>query len=208
MNATPVQPFAPRHVTTDLGDSLRITLPSRKRWFTTIASALFASVWLLVTLPIVGFGGAAMLNVMLNELRTIPAALAGDAIFFVFGLIWLSIWSIAGLTAGYAALWGLAGREVIEVSPLAIRLARRVPGWGRAQQYQAEHIQDLRVSPQAMPDWWMRRSVWSSTTPGQIAFDYGARTIRFGDCDEAEAKQILAEIEQRFPQYRPRPLDR
>ncbi len=205
MNATTIQPFAPRHVTVDLGDSLRITLPSRKRWFTLIASALFAAVWVMVTLPIVGVGGPAMLTALLDELRTAPAALAGDAIFFVVGLIWLSIWSIAGLTALYTALWGLAGREIIEVSPLAIRLARRVPGWGRTQQYLAEHIRDLRVSPQAMPDWWMRRSAWPSAALGQLAFDYGARTIRFGDCDEAEAKLILAEIEQRFPQYRPGP---
>lgn len=204
MNAKTVQPFAPRHVTTDLGDTLRITLPSRKRWFTLIASAFFAVVWLSVTVPMVGLGGATLLG----ELRADPAALASDGFFFIFGLIWLTVWSIAGLTAGYTALWGLAGREIIEVSPLAIRLARRVPGWGRARQYLAEHLQDLRVSPQALPDWWARRSAWPSATLGQLAFDYGARTIRFGDCDEAEAKQILAEIEQRFPQYRPRPAER
>ena len=38
---------------------------------------------------------------------------------------------------------------------------------------------------------------------GQLAFDYGARTIRFADADEAEVKMILAEIRPRFPQYAP-----
>jgi hypothetical protein len=38
---------------------------------------------------------------------------------------------------------------------------------------------------------------------GSIAFDYGARTFRFGSgVDEAEAKQILAEIQQKYPQYK------
>jgi hypothetical protein len=38
---------------------------------------------------------------------------------------------------------------------------------------------------------------------GSLAFDYGARTFRFGtSIDEAEAKQIVAEIQQKFPQYK------
>jgi hypothetical protein len=38
---------------------------------------------------------------------------------------------------------------------------------------------------------------------GAVAFDYGAATFRFGaGIDEAEAKQIVAEIQQKFPQYR------
>ncbi len=53
-----------------------------------------------------------------------------------------------------------------------------------------------------MPEWFMRRSAWAAMTTGQLAFDYGARTIRFGEADEAVAKMILAEIQQLFPQYR------
>ena len=96
----------------------------------------------------------------------------------------------------------MAGREVIDVSPHSIRLARRVPGWGRTKEYLAEHIQDLRVSPQVQPDWFMRRGTWGTAIIGQLAFDYGAATIHFFDADEAEAKIVLAEIQQRFPQYR------
>lgn len=77
-----------------------------------------------------------------------------------------------------------------------------MPGWGRALDYAAERLQDLRVSPQIMPEWFMRRSAWAAMTTGQLAFDYGARAIRFGEGDEAEAKMILAEIHQLFPQYR------
>ncbi len=40
---------------------------------------------------------------------------------------------------------------------------------------------------------------------GIITFDYGAKTFRFGSgLDEAEAKMILSEITQRYPQYLPR----
>jgi hypothetical protein len=107
--------------------------------------------------------------------------------------------------AAYVWLWNVAGRELIEVRVGSVRLSRQVLGWGRARDYVAEHIQDLRVSPQTRSSWlgW-QHSGSPFALSGQLAFDYGARTIRFGDADEAEARQILAEIGQRFPQYRPR----
>ena len=38
---------------------------------------------------------------------------------------------------------------------------------------------------------------------GIIAFDYGAKKFNFGTgIDEAEAKKILSEIQQRYSQYR------
>ena len=38
---------------------------------------------------------------------------------------------------------------------------------------------------------------------GNISFDYGAKTFKFaGGVEEAEAKQIIAEIQQKFPQYK------
>jgi hypothetical protein len=91
------------------------------------------------------------------------------------------------------------GAPASPISRQSIRLARVVPGWNRRKEYLAEHIQDLRVSPQWMPAQYGHRGSWPGATLGQIAFDYGARTIRFADADEAEAKLILAEIQQRFP---------
>ena len=51
------------------------------------------------------------------------------------------------------------------------------------------------------------RAVWAKSDPfvgmrsGPLAFDYGAKTIRFGSgVDEAEARVILASIRTRFPE--------
>lgn len=45
--------------------------------------------------------------------------------------------------------------------------------------------------------------LWGTWEKGFIAFDYGAKTYRFGESlDEAEARQIVALIHQRFPHYR------
>lgn len=200
MNPATVPPFAPRHVTIDLGDSLRITLPSRKHWLTIIAASLFVLFWAVGEFVFFSLAVPVLLSLLTTQSALV--ALAALAFPAIFGVVWISFWTIGGLTALYALLWNLAGREVIDVSPLAIRLSRRVPGWGRAKEYLAEHVKDLRVSPQVMPEWFMRRSAWPAAAIGQLAFDYGARTIRFADADEAEAKMILAEIQQRFPQYR------
>ncbi len=50
---------------------------------------------------------------------------------------------------------------------------------------------------------------WLGNSVGTLAFDYGAKTFRFGaGIDEAEAKQIVAEIQNKFPQYRSSDLSR
>jgi len=78
-----------------------------------------------------------------------------------------------------------------------------VPGYGRGKEYSSEFVKDLRVSPIYVPGWYARGGAWPMHTAmlGQMAFDYGAKTIRFADADEAEAKMILAEIRRRFPQH-------
>ena len=199
MSATTVLPFAPRHVTTDLGDSLRITLPSRKNWLAILPAAFFVAVWSVVEVVAIGFIARGLFSLINSQ--PLPALLAQLAFPGVFVVLWFSIWTFGGLTAVVTLLWSFAGREVIDINPLAIRLSRRLPGWGRSREYLSEHVKDLRVSGQVMPDWYLRRSAWPAATTGQLAFDYGARTIRFADADEAEAKMILAEIQQRFPQY-------
>jgi hypothetical protein len=42
---------------------------------------------------------------------------------------------------------------------------------------------------------------WYGFLPGSIAFDYGARTIRFAaGLDEAEARALVERINERFPE--------
>jgi hypothetical protein len=52
-----------------------------------------------------------------------------------------------------------------------------------------------------MATWGRSRQPWGML--GALVFDYGARTIRFADTDEAEAKQILKEIQRRYGRYKP-----
>lgn len=193
---TIVQPVAPRYVVTEQDGTLRITLPSRKQWLTIIPAGLFVVAWAAIMI-VVAIGGV----LVLLQLLAHPETLAVELFPLIFFTIWIGLFSVGGLIALYTTLWNLAGREVIDVSRQRIRLSRIIPGWGRSRDYLAEHIRDLRVSPLFIRRFYRHRiNLFSlGEGQGQLAFDYGARTIRFADADEAEAKMILDEIRQRFP---------
>ena len=199
MPAKIILPTAPRYVAVQAGDSLRVTLPSRKHWLLLIVNSLMILVWMPIFVIAGGFGGVAVLESAL--IRHAPVS------FILFGLgffiLWFGLLGAISLTALYTVLWNLAGREVIEVSRQSIRIKRVVPGWARTKEYLAEHIRDLRVSPQSLPSLYRQPNILfgRGMEYGQMAFDYGARTVRFADADEAEIKMILAEILRQFPQY-------
>ena len=104
-------------------------------------------------------------------------------------------------------LWQLTGKEEIEVTSYSITLSIIVILFRRSKEYVSEHTLDLRVSPMGMNEMykWPRSLAFYGIGGGIIVFDYGAGTIRVGSgIDEAEGKQIIAEIQQKYPQYKKR----
>jgi hypothetical protein len=191
----PVAPPAPRHTLQDLGDRLIISIPSVKQWFLIVFLAVWFLGWavgegvvasFLIAGP--GFGGA-----------------APDGIL----ILWLAIWTVGGGFAIYQLAWQLTGYEIIEVARQGITVSRVVFRFHTSREYSAEYVKELRVSSSNVnlnhPALWTYyyQYPWSHHSFGSLAFDYGAKTFRFGaGVDEAEAKQIMAQIEQKFPQYR------
>jgi hypothetical protein len=196
-----IQPFPSRYTATDQGGRLVITLPARRDWVTVVFLGIWSLVWLGVEVIVVG-GVAA--GIAAGPARGDPSIGLGEAAgVSLFALLWFTLWTAGGLFALYTWLWQITGREVIEVSREGIKLSRKVLGRGRAKTYLAEHIQDLRVSPSpfaSLATWRQSRQPFAML--GTLAFDYGARTIRFADTDEAEAKMILKEIQKRYSRYR------
>jgi hypothetical protein len=125
----------------------------------------------------------------------------------LFMIAWLGGWTIGGGYVMYILFWQLSGSEIIQVSNSGITTSRSILGFGLfPKEYSSEHIKELRVSASVNTNdlfGWSRASRFYGTGGGIIAFDYGAKTVNFGTgIDEAEAKQILSEIQQRYPQYR------
>ncbi len=108
------------------------------------------------------------------------------------------------------ALLQTYGREVVEITNQSITIRRAVLGLGAPREYLADSVQALRlVTSNTALDHpglaWTRiyGFPFLRVGTGWLAFDYGARTFRFGnDIEEAEAKQIIAEIQQKYPQYK------
>jgi hypothetical protein len=118
------------------------------------------------------------------------------AMFITFMLLFLLG---IGLPAIYQFFWQLTGKEIISVNRTVMSITNQIFGWKKFYEYGIMDMKDLRAStPQQ--DLFVRAKILQfSKQNGMIAFDYGSKTFRFGlDIDEAEAKQIVSEIQERL----------
>lgn len=168
----------------DTPDGLTISIPSGKNWFIIIFLTIWLAGWIVgeITAPLSLFW----------------AEDPGDRFFTI---TWLIGWTIAGSFFIFVWLWSIFGKEIITVNSVYLVIKRDILGWGKLRQYQVSHIKDIRVSTFFSFPWSFESSMqfWG-IGGGLIAFDYGPRTYRFASgVDEAEAKEILKSIFNRFP---------
>ena len=108
--------------------------------------------------------------------------------------VWLAGWTLGGGLATFALLWMYVGLERLLLRPDAMVIARELNGREvYAREYAIGNISNLRVVPNVPWEW--------GFGGGKIAFDYGARTFRFGaGIDEAEARDIVSQMQSaKFP---------
>lgn len=169
----------------DTGRGLEIVIPARRRWFT----LLFLAFWLLFWT----FGGITAVMQLFAPDTPIGVDL--------FMLVWLCGWAAGEAVVATIILWMLRGQEVVTVTPHALLVRREVFGLGPTHEFDVAHISDIRASPVPF-------GALSSTGPlallrqgiGTIAFDYGAKTYRFGiSMEEAEARLLIKRIEEKVP---------
>jgi hypothetical protein len=182
----------PKHSSVDDGDRLVISLPKRRIW-----SMLFVfSVWGLI----LGVFEASMIAILIESVR---AGIQG----WLPALLMLAFISAVLIIVIYQIMMPLAGKEKIEISQQFINIGNTLFGLiiPIPRQYSSDHIRDLGLARVSVSDIFSFSQLpfpWFFNA-GNISFDYGARTIRFaGGVDDAEAKQIIAEIKQKFPRYR------
>ena len=189
-----VEPAGPRSTITETHDGLRIVVPARRNWFLIAFFGFWLTMWLSI-------GGTAVFTFAAGFTFAAEATRGG---FALFTLTWSLFWAAAACATAYTWLWNVAGREVVIVSYRALSTQRRIGpiAAGRRSEYAAEHVRDLRPNPvPSTPRSAFGSSMrWGGMGAGGIAFDYGSRTHRFGDgLDEAEAKQLIALIQERLP---------
>ncbi|MFZ5879632.1 MAG: hypothetical protein ACOY0R_09690 [Chloroflexota bacterium] len=200
----PEQPALPRYTSENTGSSLKFVIPSRKNWFIILFMGGWLFFWALGEFVVVGVLIGGLIDLIKNGF--VVDDLIGKLFGGGFFLVWIIGWTVGGGVALYTWLWQFAGKEIIEVTGESILVTHKIMKFEKSKEFLVTHISDLRVAP-ITPDnvFGLRKNRFTwGVPPGTLAFDYGAKTINFGSgCEEGEAKMILKEIWQTYPQYKP-----
>jgi hypothetical protein len=160
------------------GGGLSISIPSRRNY-------------LIIAFLLIWLGGWFMAE--FTSVDKLLAVRTHDQAGFIG--FWLIAWTAGGAFAVLTLLWNLAGRERVLFSRSEVTLRREIFGVGFGKRYEAGHVKNLRsIEIPAGPFGTSRTDPfgWSS---GALAFDYGAKTVRFGNgIDSAEATYLVEKI--------------
>jgi hypothetical protein len=167
----------------DTPEGLVINIPAAKSWLI----ILFIGFWLCAW----AFGEVSVIH----QLATGKANGTG---LFLIG--WLGMWTAGGCFFISLWLWSMAGHEIVSLTPISLAIRRDILGFGRSREYDLPSVKNLRIDNTSINRGY--NGGFSLPTPfgGKIAFDYGAKTFRFGaGVDEAEASHLIELLKSRYP---------
>lgn len=195
-----VTPPKPIHTSEIVDDEIVVTIPVKKRWFEIIIFLWFLTI---ITPPLYFLGRAIILYLLFSvglygdvpsvsgDATTNVPGTIGGLLFVVIVLLLIELWII------YSLLWRFAGKEIVSANKDLLIVAQKLFNWKPYKAYKTSDISALRISRlngyqnQLFSD---LKSLFGHA--GIIAFDYGAKTFRFGNgLDEVEAKQITKKIQ-------------
>ncbi len=149
---------------------------------------LFLAVWLVGW----GLGEWEVLSDLLS-----PSGEHGQGGFDGFMVLWFLAWTGFGLFILYAILWMGFGHEIARFADDEVSLRNALFGFGRCRRYDPREVNHLRVieGVSSLPFQSFMPRFPGSSFGETLAFDYGAKTLRFGSGVEvAEARRIRRQI--------------
>jgi hypothetical protein len=168
----------------DTPDGLVISIPATKSWGTIAFIGFWLCMW--------AFGEFSVIH----QLATGKPQGSGN--LFMVG--WLGAWTVGGCAAMYAWLWNMTGHEIVSLTPTSLAIRRDVLGFGRSSEYDLQSVKNLRIDKIPINSRYNQGFSLQSYFGGTIAFDYGAKTFRFGGgIDEAEASHLIELLKSRYP---------
>lgn len=180
-------PGARRSISRQTPRGLTIEIPAKRNFFMILFGGFWLCGWAL--------GEAVVTRMLFFEV--------GPAVSNLFALIWLGLWTVAGVAVGASWAWTVAGRTVLEVANGMLTLRHRVFGLGFSRAYDARQIKRLQTRNRSNSKDWAKSE---GPFAGPIGFDYGARTVRFGAAlDWSEAKMIIDELREALQLARDEP---
>jgi hypothetical protein len=170
---------ARRSILVNTSNGMEFVIPTKKNWF------------------LIFFLGFWMCGWVFGELSAIKELFVTDNGIKLFMIVWLGGWTIGGIFAGFFWLWTFRGKEHIILRPDALITKREVFNIGQTREYEIANIRNLRIAPLHFNPFNFSSSmqIWGFGG-GLIAFDYGAKTYRFGNgLDESEASDIVNQLQ-------------
>lgn len=178
-------PYGGRAVITDNFDKVEIVIPGKKNYFI----LLFFSFWLIGWF----FGETSVASTMGTD---------GAPDMFLY--VWLAGWTIGGIFAVSTILFMLLGKETIEAGQGAISIRNQALFFLPPKVYDLNEVKHIRAAEEfSMYNGFQfgrrqQRGVFSNFNSGTVKFDYGLKTIKFGnDLDEAEARYIIGRLKSK-----------
>jgi hypothetical protein len=180
------KPFVGRAKVEEHNEFIGVTIPRPKDW--TLVFFGVISVVLLGFLAIPYWQGTPRVPISRGSEIYKPIDPNSSVLIAVF----LSTWILLILFSLVAIFFKV---EIIKFYKDKVFVETRVLFFATKRQYDRLHVLRLRILQVA-------ESSGSIFIAPSLAFDYGARTVRFGrGMDEAEAIQILERVGAKFPQY-------
>jgi hypothetical protein len=118
-----------------------------------------------------------------------------------FLVVWLLLWTLAGLFVLWSIAWSVAGREEISIEPQALAIRRAALGVGRTRRYDFGAVEALEAVP-ARGGGASEDGSGGSRRPssGSIQFRHMGKRVRFGHgLAEPDVERIIAELRGRLP---------
>ena len=172
---------------------LRISIPAAKNTLAILFASFWLCVWTVAGVSVaqqwLGKGGSAhpFFTPKVGHFRHVgpgsaaqpPSSLDSSKGFWMFG------WALGEILVAFWLGRMLGGRDIFQTSNRAAEIRREVFGLRlSSKQYSLQEMRHLRYQPDT--------SSPNSERPSGIAFDYGPRTVFFGDgVDESEANHLI-----------------
>ncbi|MDR1702494.1 MAG: hypothetical protein LBR56_06940 [Sporomusaceae bacterium] len=165
-----------RATITTWGDEIHIRIPTKTKIFSTLFMLFWLGAWFI------------------GEISVLAILSEGDANpFFIF---WLGAWTVGGGFVILSVLWNIAGAEKITIGSKSLQIKKAVFGIGFNREYALASINNVRIISEA--ESMFRRNTMAEFSQGPIFFDYGLKTVKFGQgIDEAEARYLLKILQER-----------
>jgi hypothetical protein len=174
-------PYPGKAIIDERFDGIEIIVPVQKT-----SQIAFLIIWLCAWLA----GEVFVLPEILGSGKSGPPEL--------FSIIWVIGWTIGGLFTIRMLIWYLIGKEIIKVGQGVLVIQKKGALFYKTKTYNLIEAKNFRaqeelVNPNVIGN--NRSNPWKLDDKGTIKFDYGMKTIKFGDSlYEAEANAIIEKL--------------